>query len=84
MIGYDSAFVGTTLALPSFVAEFKLRPKQMSPAKLALTKANIVSVYQAGAFIGAFGAYVSSDYVGRRKSLLLWILIVCCIYQRVA
>ena len=23
MIGYDSAFIGTTLALPSFVEEFK-------------------------------------------------------------
>jgi hypothetical protein len=76
MIGYDSAFIGTTLALPSFIEEFRLDPKQMAPAKLALTKANIVSVYQAGAFFGAFGAYVSSYYFGRRKSLLLWTLVV--------
>ncbi|KAF2033000.1 general substrate transporter [Setomelanomma holmii] len=72
MIGYDSAFIGTTLALPSFVKEFKLGPKQMPAAELALTKANIVSVYQAGAFFGAFGAYVSSHYIGRKNSLLLW------------
>jgi hypothetical protein len=63
MIGYDSAFIGTTLALPSFVDEFRMNPNQMDPAKLALTKANIVSVYQAGAFFGSFGAYVSSYYL---------------------
>ena len=39
MIGYDSAFIGTTLALPSFVDEFKL--DEMSKGKLALTKANM-------------------------------------------
>ncbi|KAF1999580.1 quinate permease [Amniculicola lignicola CBS 123094] len=73
MIGYDSAFIGTTLALPSFVAEFKFA--EMKAAELALTKANIVSVYQAGAFFGSFGAYVSSFYLGRRKSLILWVLV---------
>lgn len=74
MIGYDSAFIGTTLALPSFAKEFKFA--EMSTAHLNLTKANIVSVYQAGAFFGAFGAYASSHYIGRRKSLILWVLIV--------
>ncbi|KAA8627722.1 quinate permease [Pyrenophora tritici-repentis] len=73
MIGYDSAFIGTTLALPSFAEEFKFA--EMSKAHLNLTKANIVSVYQAGAFFGAFGAYASSHYIGRRKSLILWTLI---------
>jgi MFS family permease len=74
MIGYDSAFIGTTLALPSFVSEFRFA--EMDPAELNLTKANIVSVYQAGAFFGAFGAYASSYYIGRKKSLILWVLIV--------
>jgi len=46
MIGYDSAFIGTTLALPSFVGEFKFA--QMSKTHLALVKSNIVSIYQAG------------------------------------
>lgn len=46
MIGYDSAFIGTTLALPSFVDEFDF--DSMSTSKLALVKANIVSVYQVG------------------------------------
>lgn len=73
MIGYDSAFIGTTLALPSFVAEFQL--KSMPAAELALTKANIVSVYQAGAFFGALGAFASSYFIGRRKSLIAWVLV---------
>lgn len=46
MIGYDSAFIGTTLALPSFVDEFDF--DSMSTSKLALVKSNIVSVYQVG------------------------------------
>ncbi|KAI8942406.1 hypothetical protein NX059_000480 [Plenodomus lindquistii] len=72
-IGYDSAFIGTTLALPSFVEEFKFN--EMSASELSLTKANIVSVYQAGAFFGALGAYASSHYIGRKMSLIAWTLI---------
>lgn len=50
-IGYDSAFIGTTLALPSFESEFGF--DTMGESELNLTKSNIVSVYQAGAFFGA-------------------------------
>ncbi|KAF2191392.1 general substrate transporter [Zopfia rhizophila CBS 207.26] len=73
MIGYDSAFIGTTLALPSFTEEFRFA--DYDPDHLALVKSNIVSVYQAGAFFGAFGAYVSSYFLGRRKSLLIWVVV---------
>ncbi|EJD42305.1 general substrate transporter [Auricularia subglabra TFB-10046 SS5] len=66
-IGYDSAFIGTTLALPAFEAEFRFA--ELNPARLALVKANIVSVYQAGAFFGSLSAYASSFYWGRRVSL---------------
>ncbi|KAK8194240.1 hypothetical protein M8818_007428 [Zalaria obscura] len=72
MIGYDSAFIGTTLALPSFTDEFAF--EKMSATHLALVKANIVSVYQAGAFFGSFFAYGSAFFVGRKKSL--WIFAV--------
>ncbi|EON65307.1 quinate permease [Coniosporium apollinis CBS 100218] len=72
-IGYDSAFIGTTLALPSFVDEFKFA--EMDPAYLALQKANIVSVYQAGAFFGALGAFVTSYFYGRKKSLFIFSVI---------
>nr|POF13298.1 quinate permease [Quercus suber] len=66
-IGYDSAFIGTTLALPSFTSEFGFA--DLSTEELALTKANIVSVYQAGAFFGSLFAYISAYFLGRKKSL---------------
>lgn len=46
----------------------------MSDDELALTKSNIVSIYQAGAFFGSIFAYASAFYLGRRKSL--WIFTV--------
>ncbi|EXF76051.1 quinate permease [Colletotrichum fioriniae PJ7] len=69
-IGYDSAFIGTTLALPSFMEEFQFA--SYSKDGLALLKSNIVSVYQAGAFFGSLFAYVSSYFLGRKKSLMLF------------
>ena len=73
MIGYDSAFIGTTLALPSFGDEFGF--DELTDEKLALTKANIVSVYQAGAFFGALSAYTSAHFLGRKKSLWVFSMI---------
>ncbi|OAR00977.1 hypothetical protein LLEC1_02063 [Akanthomyces lecanii] len=73
MIGYDSAFIGTTLALPSFVSEFRFA--EYSPPRLALLKQNIVSVYQAGAFFGSLGAYYSSHALGCRRTLFLFALV---------
>jgi hypothetical protein len=51
MIGYDSAFIGGTLALASFKDEFHF--EDLSTAEVNLKTANIVSCYQAGAFFGA-------------------------------
>jgi MFS family permease len=73
MIGYDSAFIGTTLALPSFTKEFAF--EKMSASHLALIKANIVSVYQAGAFFGSFFAYGTNYFWGRRPSLIIFSLV---------
>ncbi|KAJ4397501.1 hypothetical protein N0V93_001731 [Gnomoniopsis smithogilvyi] len=69
MIGYDSAFIGTTISLTSFKHEFGL--DTLSTSELNLISANIVSVYQAGAFFGSLFAYVSSYFLGRRKTLFL-------------
>lgn len=73
MIGYDSAFIGTTLSLPSFKDEFDFA--SYSDSELALVQANIVSVYQAGAFFGSLFAYVTSYFLGRRKSLFAFTLL---------
>ncbi|KIW08182.1 uncharacterized protein PV09_01113 [Verruconis gallopava] len=75
MIGYDSAFIGTTLALPSFVDEFGWN--KMSSSHLATVKANIVSVYQAGAFFGAFFAFASNHFCGRKISLYIYSVVFC-------
>lgn len=64
-IGYDSAFIGTTITLPSFVREFP-------GSTFAKTSADIVSVYQAGAFFGALSAYVGGYYLGRRIGLMVF------------
>lgn len=69
-IGYDSAFIGTTLALPSFTKEFKFA--KLTTAELNTTKANIVSLYQAGAFFGALLAYVAGFYLGRKWGLVFF------------
>ncbi|KAG8630964.1 hypothetical protein KVT40_000104 [Elsinoe batatas] len=70
MIGYDSAFIGTTLALPSFVKEFQFGTLRTS--QRALISSNIVSVYQAGAFFGAISAYPFAYHLGRKKSLYIY------------
>ena len=70
MIGYDSAFIGTTLALPSFTKEFNFAA--LSPPDLALIQANIVSVYQAGAFFGSFFAYAAAHFLGRQRPLIIF------------
>ncbi|KAI6794579.1 putative quinate [Hortaea werneckii] len=73
MIGYDSAFFGTTIALESFEEEFGFN--EMSESHLNFIKANIVSIYQAGAFFGALFAYASAYWLGRKSSLILWSLL---------
>lgn len=67
MIGYDSAFIGGTIALQSFKDEFNWAHYDKSEQDLI--SANIVSCYQAGAFFGAFFAYAAGHYLGRKKGL---------------
>ena len=69
MIGYTTSFIGTTVALGSFGDAFDFQ--NMSTAESTLIKANVVSLFQAGAFFGSPMAYASSHYLGRVKSL--WI-----------
>ncbi|CAG8947141.1 unnamed protein product [Penicillium salamii] len=68
MIGYDSAFIGTTISLDSFKDEFGFGA--MGDTERNLISANIVSCYQAGAFFGAFFAYPIGHFWGRRIGLL--------------
>lgn len=70
MIGYDSAFIGGTLALKSFRTEFGF--ENMSTSEVSFLSANIVSCYQAGAFFGAFFAYPFGHFYGRRWALVIF------------
>ncbi|CCO37755.1 putative quinate permease AltName: Full=Quinate transporter [Rhizoctonia solani AG-1 IB] len=68
LFGYDSAFIGGTLALPSFSHQFGL--DKMSTSEKSFTSANIVSTYQGGCFFGAIlGLFVAEKW-GRRATLL--------------
>ncbi len=70
MIGYDSAFIGGTIALPSFQSEFNW--SQYTPHEANVISENIVSLYQAGAFFGAFFAYAAGHYLGRKVGLQIF------------
>ena len=67
MIGYTSAFIGTTITLPSFMKEFGL--DEMSSTQRSLISENIVSLFIAGAFFGALGTYALGHFIGRKWSL---------------
>ncbi|GAA5944034.1 sugar porter family MFS transporter [Sporobolomyces koalae] len=75
MIGYDSAFFGTSISLASFKAEFGLDTK--SKSQLAFIDSNLVSTYQAGAFFGSIFGYPAGVLLGRKWGLLLASIIFC-------
>ncbi|KAJ3895884.1 general substrate transporter [Lentinula edodes] len=84
MIGYDSAFIGTSVSLASFKNEFSLATK--STAEFNLISANIVSMYQAGSFFGAILGYPIGYFIGRKWGLFAsaGIFVVGAILQTVA
>ncbi|KAF7352410.1 putative quinate permease [Mycena venus] len=66
LYGYDSAFIGGTIALASFQKEFGI-----TAANKAAISANVVSGYQAGAFFGALLSFPFCERYGRRFALIL-------------
>lgn len=69
MIGYTSAFIGTTVTLASFKDEFGLT--DLSQSARNLVTENIVSLFIAGAFFGAIGTYGLSHWLGRKACLAI-------------
>ncbi|KKK12659.1 hypothetical protein AOCH_001357 [Aspergillus ochraceoroseus] len=69
MIGYTSAFIGTTITLDSFEHEFGL--DKMSSEAVSLISENIVSLFIAGAFFGAILTYALGHFWGRKWSLVI-------------
>nr|QFR37125.1 MFS transporter [Cyberlindnera americana] len=67
-IGYDSGFIGGTLALDSFASEFGL--DQMTTSHHSFITSNIISVFHAGCFFGSIFSYFFTYYKGRKFGLL--------------
>ncbi len=67
MIGYTTSFIGTTVSLDSFQDEFGL--SSMENSQRSLIQANVVSLFQAGAFFGSVFSYTTAYWFGRRVTL---------------
>jgi len=52
--GYDSAFIGTTIARDSFKRDFNIKPEDSADIS-----SNITATFQAGAFFGAIICFLS-------------------------
>lgn len=62
--GYDSAFIGTTIARDSFKRDFKITDDVANSIS-----SNITSAFQAGAFFGAIFCFLITERVGRKWAL---------------
>lgn len=69
MYGYDSAFIGGTINLPSFQRRFGLA--DADPSAKAELSSNIVSTFQGGAFFGCAMTFWFAERYGRKPTLLL-------------
>ncbi|KAH8894591.1 general substrate transporter [Thozetella sp. PMI_491] len=76
MYGYDSAFIGGTIGLPSFQRAYGLVGK--SATETAALSSNIVSTFQAGAFFGCIIGFFSAERFGR-KPVIMGSAVVFCI-----
>ncbi|EHA46536.1 quinate permease [Pyricularia oryzae 70-15] len=64
LFGYDSAFIGTTIARASFKADFGVSGPQANNIS-----SNITSAFQAGALGGALASFMITELYGRKWAL---------------
>lgn len=69
IIGYDAGFIGGTVSLASFQKEFGL--DKMSTSEKHDVEANVVSVFQAGAYFGCLFFYPVGELIGRKFGLIV-------------
>ena len=67
LFGWDTGLIGGILTLPSFQKSFALDKHSRNFSSL---QGNIVSVLQAGCFLGALSSFIS-DKFGRRTALFI-------------
>ncbi|EFQ35347.1 hypothetical protein CGRA01v4_13357 [Colletotrichum graminicola] len=66
LFGYDSAFIGTTIARKSFVNDFGITSDTSKEIS-----SNITSAFQAGAVGGAIMCFLITERVGRKWALII-------------
>ncbi|KAF2841167.1 general substrate transporter [Patellaria atrata CBS 101060] len=72
-MGYDTAVIGGTMALDSFKRDFNL--DAASSHRRDTLQGNIVSTFQAGTFFGALATFSRGEKIGRKRALMIAVLI---------
>ncbi|KAH7341192.1 quinate permease [Pyrenochaeta sp. MPI-SDFR-AT-0127] len=68
-MGYDTAVIGGTMALNSFIRDFGLN--NIAKVNRDTIQGNIVSTFQAGCFFGALIAFPFAEKIGRKKTMII-------------
>lgn len=68
-MGYDTAVIGGTMALNSFIRDFGL--DGIPKVNRDTIQGNIVSTFQAGCFFGALLAFPFAERIGRKKTMMI-------------
>ncbi|KAF2245304.1 quinate permease [Trematosphaeria pertusa] len=68
-MGYDTAVIGGTMALDSFIRDFGW--EDVSKNTRDTIQANIVSTFQAGCFFGALLTFPIAEKIGRKKTIVI-------------
>ena len=78
LFGYDTGIAGGVVSNPFFLSEFGLIDAngKTDVAKSNAVSSNVVSVLQAGAFFGALGSAPVSAKIGRRYTLLIFVVVL--------
>lgn len=72
-VGYDTSVIGGTMALDSFVRDFKMG--ELAPYTRDTIQANIVSTFQAGCAAGALFTFPLAERIGRRWTIVFGALV---------
>jgi hypothetical protein len=68
-VGYDTAVIGGTMALSSFIRDFGWA--DVSKSTRDTIQANIVSTFQAGCFFGALLTFPIAEKIGRKRTVMI-------------
>ncbi|KAF4915969.1 putative quinate permease [Colletotrichum viniferum] len=74
-MGYDTAVIGGTMSLDSFVRDYGI--DNMTPSERDNSQANIASMFQVGAFFGALLTFPVAEKYGRKRAIMTAALVFC-------